>query len=83
MKNSAYPADEPITIDFVIQHCHDFLKGDVKKSKGSMGDIVNTEIIKRIEKQIGTLVNVDNFNLEIYEEGYDTVLLVFGSHNTE
>ena len=37
------------------------------------------ELINKIEKHIGELIKVDNFNDEIRSEGYDSVLLVFSS----
>ena len=55
------------------------MSNELKGKKGAVDQVKNPELIKKIEKNIGDLVHLDNFDAEVMIEGTDAVVLLFSS----
>lgn len=74
-----YPKDEPLYSEEIIAFATRVVKGEIKPERSQVHDILNTELIKKVEKHIGELVTPETFASELKQEGFDAALLIFSS----
>ena len=79
----AYPTDQPMEVEELVAFVTRIVKGEIRAEQATIGEIVNEELVKKIEKHIGDLVRVDDFESIIRQEGIDAALLLFSSSSEE
>ena len=74
-----YPIDKPLYSDEIIAFATKVFKGEIEPERAQISEVVNTEVIKKIEKHIGELITPANFIEEVKAEGTDAAVLLFTS----
>ena len=73
-----YPSNMPLQYEELKTFLISVLKGEIAPTQTSLGEVINKDLIKKVEKQIGELITQDNFS-ELMMEGTDSILLVINS----
>ena len=73
-----YPIDMPLEYEEIKSFLIKVIKGEIKPQKSQLGDVINQNLIKKVTKNIGELINGDTFS-DVLSEGTDSVLLTFNS----
>lgn len=79
----AYPTDQPMEVEEIVAFVTRIVKGEIRAEQSTIGEIINEELVKKVEKHIGDLVHADDFESIIRQEGIDSALLLFSSSSTE
>jgi len=74
-----YPEKDPLQFEDIMVYVAKIMSNELKGKKGAVDQVKNPELIKKIEKNIGDLVHLDNFDAEVMIEGTDAVVLLFSS----
>lgn len=75
-----YPKEGSLFTDEIVDWAMKVFKGEVQEEEVEVQAVVDTEIVKKVEKYIGELLTVETFNQEVMSDGHDAAVLLIGSH---